>query len=214
MRDSLYFAEENEAEVPALQQAYHLHCASLRRHFLFASERLPCGERVHVISPANNPPILDGNDGHESVVIRSARFDGLAMNLIFQSDHTAFLVMVNRKSITFFKHDVVAVTRVGGNQVFSPANHPGPTGEPIQELELGIVGDSVVIVVTLNQALQSFHHDIKKWLQRFVFPISICSHRPTVLGVINQGQNVPTRDRIPERISPVSCQLLLVSSHT
>jgi hypothetical protein len=24
MRDSLYFAEENEAEVPALQQAYHL----------------------------------------------------------------------------------------------------------------------------------------------------------------------------------------------
>jgi enterochelin esterase-like enzyme len=111
--------------------SWFIHRVSIGCHFSFASERVPCGERVHVISPANNPPILDGNDGHESVVIRSSRFDGLAMNLIFQSDHAAFLVMVNRKSITFFKHDVVAVTRVGSNQVFSPANRCRPTGEPI-----------------------------------------------------------------------------------
>jgi hypothetical protein len=97
----------------------------------FAGERLPCGKRVHVISPANNLSILDGDDGHESVVIRSARFDGFAMNLIFQSDHAAFLVTVNRKTITFFKRDVVAVARVGGNQVFSPSNHFRPAGEPI-----------------------------------------------------------------------------------
>ena len=35
-----------------------IHRVSLRRHFSFASERLLSGERVHVISPANNPPIL------------------------------------------------------------------------------------------------------------------------------------------------------------
>jgi hypothetical protein len=46
--------------------------------FSFASERLPCGKTVHVISPANNLSILDGDDGRESVVIRSARFDGFA----------------------------------------------------------------------------------------------------------------------------------------
>src|SRR5258708_4942871 len=99
--------------------------------FSFASERLPCGKRVHVVSPANNLSILDGDDGNESVVIRSARFDGFAMNLIFESDHTAFLVMVNRKPITFFKNDVVAVARVGCNQIVSPVNHFRPTGEAI-----------------------------------------------------------------------------------
>ena len=74
-------------------------CCAGRRltPFSFATERLPCGKRVHVISPANNLSILDGDDGRESVVIRSARFDGFAMNLIFQSDHTAFLGMVNRR---------------------------------------------------------------------------------------------------------------------
>ena len=46
--------------------------------FSFASERLPCGKGVHVISPANDLSILDRDDGHESVVIRSARFDGFA----------------------------------------------------------------------------------------------------------------------------------------
>jgi hypothetical protein len=81
----------------------------------FASERLPCSKRVHVISPANNLAILDGDDGHESVVVRSARFEGFAVNLVFQSDHTAFLVKVNSKPITFFKNDVVAVARVSGN---------------------------------------------------------------------------------------------------
>jgi len=99
--------------------------------FLFAVERLPCGKGVYVISPANDLSILDRDDGHESVVIRSARFDGFAMNLIFQNDHAAFLVVVNCKPITFFKNDVVTVTRVGGNQIFSPVNHFRPTGEAI-----------------------------------------------------------------------------------
>ena len=104
---------------------------NISQPFSFASERLPCGKRVHVISPENNLSILDGDDGRESVVIRSARFDGFAMNLIFQSDHAAFLVMVNRKTITFLKNDVVAVARVGGNQIFSPVNHFRPTGEAV-----------------------------------------------------------------------------------
>jgi hypothetical protein len=38
---------------------------------------------------------------------------------------------VNRKPITFFKNDVVAVARVSGNQIVSPVNHFGPTGEVI-----------------------------------------------------------------------------------
>src|ERR1051326_8914293 len=92
----------------------------------------------------------DGDDGHESVVISSARFDGLAMNLIFQSDHPAFLVVVNRKPITFFKNDIVAVAREVGNQIVSPVNHFRPTGKTIKEIELGILGDSVVIVLTVN----------------------------------------------------------------
>ena len=53
------------------------------------------------------------------------------LNLIFQNDHAAFLVVVNRKPIAFFKNDVVTVTRVGGNQIFSPVNHFRPTGEAI-----------------------------------------------------------------------------------
>ena len=99
--------------------------------FSFASERLPCRKRVHVIPPANDLSILNGDDGHESVVIRSACFDRFAMNLIFQSNDTTFLVIVDGKAISFFKHDVVAVARVGGNQVCSPANHFRPTGEAI-----------------------------------------------------------------------------------
>src|SRR5271168_4727070 len=97
----------------------------------FASERLPCDKRVHVISPEKYLSILDSDDGRESVVIRGARFDGFAMNLIFQCDHTVFLVMVNRKPITFFKNDVVAVARVGCNQIVSPVNHFRPTGEAV-----------------------------------------------------------------------------------
>lgn len=80
-----------------------------------ASECLPRSKRVHIISPANNLSISDGHDGHESVVVHSIRFEGFAMNLIFQSDHTVFLVLVNSKPITFFKNDVVAVARLSGN---------------------------------------------------------------------------------------------------
>src|SRR5580692_3939367 len=104
-----------------------------------AVKGLPCGKRVHVVSPTDNLSVLDGDDGDKPVVIGSAGFQSLAVNLVFQNNDAIFLVMMNDKVIAFVNLDAVAIPGISGYQILAPTNLLRPTGETVEKLKFGVV---------------------------------------------------------------------------
>ncbi len=90
---------------------------------------LPCGKRVHVISPTDNFSVFDGDDGDKPVVVGSAGFQSLAVNLVFQNNDAIFLVMMNDKVIAFVNLDAVAIPGISCHQILVPTNLLRPNGK-------------------------------------------------------------------------------------
>src|SRR5438067_11706376 len=76
------------------------------------------------------------------------------MDIVFDDDNARVLRSVHDELISAVEDDVVAVARIECHQGVTTTNCLGPSGEMISKFKLRVVGDSVQIVVAVNQAGQ------------------------------------------------------------
>src|SRR5207237_3832437 len=90
----------------------------------------------------------------------------LTIYIIIDDDNARELRSVHEKLISAVEDDVVAVAHVERHQGVTTTNCLGPSGEMISKFKLRVVGDSVEIVVAVDQAGQTLLDDVEERVER------------------------------------------------
>src|SRR2546421_5842518 len=88
------------------------------------------------------------------------------MDIVFDDDNARVLRSVYEQLISAVEDDVVAVARIACYQGVTTTNCLGPSGEMISKFKLRAVGDSVEIVVAVDQAGQTLLDDVEERVER------------------------------------------------
>ena len=87
-------------------------------------QRRPCGERIHVISPAHDFAVPDRGDRDKPVVIGRISRDYLPMHFLFEGHDTTVLGRMHDQRIASVEPDVVPVPGIERYEVVAASYCP------------------------------------------------------------------------------------------
>src|SRR5580704_16079377 len=96
-----------------------------------AVQRQPWSERVHVVPPVHDLPVLDRDDRDEPVIVRRTRRHDLAVHRVLEDDDAPVLRAVHDEPVGRFEPDVVSVAGERTHQAGATSNHHRPTREVV-----------------------------------------------------------------------------------
>src|SRR6266481_3870568 len=111
-------------------------------------QRCPCGERIHVISPAHDFAVLNRGDRDKPVVIGRISGDYLPMHFVFEGHDPTVLGRMHEQRIASIESDVVPISGIERYEVVAASCYPWPARKFIEKLKYHVVGEGVKIVLT------------------------------------------------------------------
>ena len=129
------------------------------------------GQRVHIIPPLHNLPVLDSNDRDEPVVVGCAGSDDLTVHIVFEDHYTSILRSMHDERVRAVERDVVAVARVKCHQCFATIKLLWPSRKNISKLEDRVVGNGIEIMVAVDLTGQTLLDYVEERVERSEGPV-------------------------------------------
>jgi hypothetical protein len=117
--------------------------------------------------------VPNGDDGDQPVIVGRAGCKDFTVHFVFEDHDAAILARahnsgVHNERVAGVKADGFAVSGKAGDQICASSNDERPARELITGLEDGIVGKRVEIMIAIDKSAQTFHDNLKEWIQGFV----------------------------------------------
>jgi len=88
------------------------------------------------------------------------------MHLVFENYDTRILASIRNERICSTQDDIVAISRIQLHQRLTTRNPPGPSSDNISKLEHRVVGNSIKIMVAINQTGQPLLDYVEERVKR------------------------------------------------
>jgi len=156
--------------------------------------------------PQADLAVLDGDYRDEAVVVRGAGPDYCTVYFVFENYDARILTPIHDERISAMQYNIVAIARIELHERLATLNPPGPSGNNISKLKHRVVGNSIEIMVAINQAGHTLLDYIEERVECLMDHVLRISHNFTSRLRMRRAHGPAATVGIVSRSAVSSCQ--------